>query len=236
MIESHGIATTVVSLIRLHSEKIRPPRALWVPFQLGRPLGSPDEPEFQERVLRQALSLLERRDGPAILKDFPEEEPRSADDPVWRPPFVWPGGTIDGVELRAELDRLLPVYREAEAARGRTMVGLSGMTLATAADLAAAALSGALAESPNPALNPAQALRFAADDLKAAWTEAASLNAKPSSRQLADWLWERTALGAVLLKIRALALASDVAAFKAVGGSLLVPGARVALLEAANPV
>ena len=51
-IEEEGLATTQISLVRLHTEKIKPPRALWVPYELGRPLGQPNDPEFQKRVLR----------------------------------------------------------------------------------------------------------------------------------------------------------------------------------------
>ncbi|MCH7711818.1 MAG: hypothetical protein IH903_09315, partial [Proteobacteria bacterium] len=51
--------TTQISLIREHTEKIVPPRALWVPFELGRPFGAPDDSGFQKRVLLGALELLE---------------------------------------------------------------------------------------------------------------------------------------------------------------------------------
>ena len=36
----------------MHSEIIRPPRALWVPFILGRPLGKPGDEAFQLAVVR----------------------------------------------------------------------------------------------------------------------------------------------------------------------------------------
>ena len=62
-LEDEGIPTVGISLVREHSEKIRPPRALWVPFMLGRPLGAPDAPDFQRRVLRAALELLGGRGG-----------------------------------------------------------------------------------------------------------------------------------------------------------------------------
>ncbi|MBT5161958.1 MAG: hypothetical protein HOL89_19300, partial [Alphaproteobacteria bacterium] len=42
-LEEEGIATTIISLIRVHSEKVRPPRSLFVPFELGRPLGAPND-------------------------------------------------------------------------------------------------------------------------------------------------------------------------------------------------
>ena len=73
--EDEGIATTGISLVREHTAGYRPPRFLWVPFPLGRPFGAPDEPAFQSRVLRAALALLERDDGPVILEDFPDDAP-----------------------------------------------------------------------------------------------------------------------------------------------------------------
>ncbi len=71
-LEVEGISTTQISLIREHTEFIRPPRALWVPFELGRPLGAPDNPELQRRILLSALELLEASEGP-VLVDFPDE-------------------------------------------------------------------------------------------------------------------------------------------------------------------
>ena len=70
--EEQEIATTQISLIREHTETIKPPRALWVPFELGRPFGVPNDSEFQRSVLEHALDLLERSSG-AVLEDFPEE-------------------------------------------------------------------------------------------------------------------------------------------------------------------
>ena len=52
--------TTSISLIRENTVLIRPPRALWVPFPLGRPFGAPHAPDFQHRVLRRARTLLAR--------------------------------------------------------------------------------------------------------------------------------------------------------------------------------
>ncbi len=55
--------TTQISLIREHTEKIKPPRALWVPFELGRPLGVPNDAAFQNRVITAALDLFEAPSG-----------------------------------------------------------------------------------------------------------------------------------------------------------------------------
>ena len=88
--EEQGIATTIIGLIRLHLEKVQPPRALWVPFELGRPLGPPNNPEFQTRVLKTTLQLLESDDGPVVLTDFPDDEPDADDDPKHGEPAAQP--------------------------------------------------------------------------------------------------------------------------------------------------
>ena len=49
--------------------KIRPPRALSVPYPLGYPLGEPNSPLSQTAILRQLLALLQRDDVP-VLEEF----------------------------------------------------------------------------------------------------------------------------------------------------------------------
>ena len=65
-IERAGVATASISLIREQSEAVRPPRALWVPFALGRPLGMADDAEFQTEALRAALEMLATATEPTI--------------------------------------------------------------------------------------------------------------------------------------------------------------------------
>lgn len=65
-IEYAGMATVSISLLREITEKIRPPRALFVPFPLGYPLGEPGNPELQTRVMRAAFALLLRSDCPVL--------------------------------------------------------------------------------------------------------------------------------------------------------------------------
>ena len=50
--------TTGISLVRENAESMRPPRSLWVSFSLGRPLGVPNDSQFQHRVIAAALNLL----------------------------------------------------------------------------------------------------------------------------------------------------------------------------------
>ena len=102
--EEEGLPTTQISLIREHTETIRPPRALWVSFELGRPLGIPNDPVFQTRVVLAALKLLETPRGPVIV-DFPEDA-RHADDlgGAWACPVNLPtekGDLSEAEALRA---------------------------------------------------------------------------------------------------------------------------------------
>lgn len=68
-IEYAGITTVSISLLREITEKICPPRALFVPFPLGYPLGEPDNPILQTRIMRAAFALLPRTDVP-VLENF----------------------------------------------------------------------------------------------------------------------------------------------------------------------
>ncbi len=58
-LERRGIATVVIQLLREVAEKVRPPRALFVPFRHGYPLDTPGDPARQLRVIAAALALLE---------------------------------------------------------------------------------------------------------------------------------------------------------------------------------
>ena len=68
-IEYAGITTVSISLLREITEKIRPPRALFVARPLGYPLGEPGNPNLQTRIMRAAFALLPRTDVP-VLENF----------------------------------------------------------------------------------------------------------------------------------------------------------------------
>jgi hypothetical protein len=70
-IESHGIATSCIVLLRQIARRVRPPRALFVPFAHGYPLGMPHDVQGQLQVMRAALALLERDAAPPLLADYP---------------------------------------------------------------------------------------------------------------------------------------------------------------------
>lgn len=71
-LERQRIATVAIVLLREVARKVRPPRALFVPFPHGYPLDTPGDPERQRAVLEAALRMLEDRAlRPPALADFP---------------------------------------------------------------------------------------------------------------------------------------------------------------------
>ena len=225
-----------ISLVREHTEKINPPRALWVPFELGRPVGPPDEPAFQRRVLEAALGLLAEPAGP-VLADFPEDAPGAAagDYSGWVCPvnFAPPSAAATGIAeaALAEVGQLRPWYQVARERRGRTTVGLSGLGIEAAINLLAAFVEDPTIASPLDGLALPQALKFAAEDVKAWYLEAATARPGPvTSAALTDWYWRETAAGALVLQVAALCRDSGVAALKALGERSLVPRTHTHLI------
>ena len=228
-LEEEGIATVAISLIRPQTEHTRPPRALWVPFELGRPFGPPGDRAFQLRVVRAALGLLARAEGPVVIEDFRDDDPRTAPDPAWLPPALPVGDGSLAARLMAEIAALRGAHDRWVAERGRTTVGLSGLPIADCGRIVAGWLGGDMPPSPREGISAVLMLRFAADDLKAYCLEAAASGpARPSSRQLGDWLWNQTAAGAAMRALRTLGLASDDTRIQAVLGNFMVPAVRVA--------
>lgn len=68
-IERLGISTVSISLLREVTDIIRPPRALFMPYPLGYPLGAANDSTLQHRVIKAALSLLTRTDVP-VFEEF----------------------------------------------------------------------------------------------------------------------------------------------------------------------
>ena len=234
-LEENGVPAVAISLIRLHTEKVRPPRALWVPFELGRPIGPPRNEPFQIRVITSALRLLEAGTGPVVLEDFPEDDPTAVDIAGWKPAFDLTLGEIDvanraalELALRQEVRAIAPFHARFVASNGRTMIGLSGRGVEDCAMALAAFLTGAPSAGSDPAVSPVQALRWAVDDLKAYYLEAMSADGViPSSRQMQTWFWDRTVLARAIIALRRQLLASEDQRSQAIGRMNLMPGAQV---------
>jgi hypothetical protein len=229
MLEERGVPTTVLALVLPQVEKTRPPRAVMLPFMLGRPLGEPNDAPFQRRVLLQALRLLERADGPVLLEHFPDDNPSWFDRPNWPPAVSLPvpqaphEAAAWEAAFRTELAAVLPVWERFKARFGRTTVGLAGQPPEAWPAFAAPFLKGALPTVPLHD-TAALALRFMADDLKALYGEAVQADgAPPSARQIDRWFWRQTVAGQLLIALRGISITSENNALKTVGGRFFVP-------------
>ncbi len=218
-LEDSGIATASISLIRLHTEKIRPPRALWVPFELGRPLGVPNDPEFQTRVLQALLGLLRAPSGP-VLEDYPEDAASaSTEAATWSCPVSFDRPAAEetlAVAIHREIRQLQPWHDLALQRRGRSTFGAAGLPIESVADL----LLGCLDAPP-----PDQAtLKLAAEDLKVFYFESAA--AQPGNmtgRAAADWFWGETQAARLFVALRERLVAADDPVLRLTGLNLMVP-------------
>ena len=231
-LEEEDIATVAVVLIRPQAENTKPPRALWVPFELGRPFGPPNDPAFQRRVVLAALGMLVEDGGPVRIIDFPDDDPRARPDPAWQPPFI-PATVANGSaeSLASRLEAEIPLFQGAHRRwteqHGRSTVGLSGFAIGDCARYVADWLLGKDPPSLRNGFSAPLILRFAVDDLKAYCLEAAGSSAKPSSRQLTDWFWNETATGAALHVLRKVLQAHEDERLRLIVSNFMVPAARV---------
>jgi hypothetical protein len=232
-LEEEGVPTAGISLIRPHTEVIRPPRALWVPFELGRPLGPPGDAEFQKRVLMALLKLLEAPQGP-VLEDFPEDEPESDEVTVLACPvdFARDIDLSDNADefltaVRREITAMRPWYDMAVNKRLRTTVGISGIDLENLGDFLYAFVRGGPPPNPRQDIPLASTLKFAVEDLKAYYIEGITAQpgqANASSKVLQDWFWNQTVCGKVFLAIKKTCETSSDDMMRMVGKFFLVPG------------
>ena len=224
-IEKAGVATVSVSLVREFTEKVRPPRALWVPFPFGRPLGAPGNAKVQRQVIERALSLLSAPAGPVIAEFAldPEDERLDAKYQTLGRKCGPTGCSLDDLlggdesrqqetqetlyagNLQAVLDEITGLqprhlgYREKRG--GRTAVGASGCT----PDSIAEAARGIDAFIRGEAVSRPLFVRLLIDDLKAFYMEsrvemAPEENADASRAN--DWFWLDTWAGRMLIAAR----------------------------------
>jgi len=199
-LESEGLQTTGISLVRENTEALKPPRFLWTTFPLGRPLGAPGNAAFQRRVILAALDLLNRDSGP-VLEDYPEDAPKVEHDdyPACPVSFARPQADAStwAARLHNELLLMRPWYDLSRRRRGRTLVGVSKTPVQDLArDL------GAMLDEPDALdgrldLKP---LKHGLEDLKAYYREA--LTAQPGDydfREIERQLWNETDFGRAML-------------------------------------
>lgn len=218
VLEAAGLSTTSISLVREHTVKVRPPRALFVQFPFGHALGKPDDPDLQHRVLKAALDLLNEPSGP-VLRDFPEDAGDEPGAPV-QASAVPLAETLPDTAM--ETTQVRRYYEQWIQTKGKTAVGVSGVPpakfrgvirfLEAYADGQDADLPERRPDVPLPLF-----IRYCADDLKAMYFEARMMRQpEATGEQLARWFWGQTAAGALLRRVKERMDASDDPRTKAV--------------------
>lgn len=235
-LEAEGIATTGISLVREHTEAIRPPRALWVPFMFGRPFGVPGDAAFQRRVLLRALALLEAPAVP-VLEDFPDDAPESAQD---EPALVCPVSFARPAEsgllgaIQREIADLAPWHARSERPSTTPGLNASGLSPAEIARFLVASIDDPFVRLYRENLDRITALRLACHDLKAYYLDAVLRQPGAGSARAAEqWFWEETAAGEMFLKLREACTRSSDAALQRFGSKGIVP-MRVTLRKRAQ--
>ena len=220
------------------SEAVVPPRALWVPFPLGRPLGVVDDSEFQKSVMRTAFGLLDTATEPTI-EDYEIQAPGEGLSENWSCPLnlsTESSGSFTD-RLLAEVALLRPWAIETRRQRGRTLFGASGAGEDQVDELARAFAS--IAETGEVAVEPVVddvawafdmplLARHIADDLRSFYHEALAAqpgDTAPNHDALNRWIFGETVLGeALLLVADGLTKASDSPIAQLVRGLLIPEG------------
>ncbi len=203
-----------------------------MPFELGRPLGAPDDHAFQKRVLLASLKLLEATDGP-VLEDFPEDEPETDAITVLACPVSFARDTAGPGEsdpllasFHREMTAMRPWYNMAVSRRQRTTVGVSGIDLEALADFIYAFVKGTEPENPRDDMPLVNTLKLAIEDLKSYYIEGITMQpgqAGASSQVLNDWFWDETIAGEVLLAVKKACEASPDKMTSMMGAHFIVP-------------
>ena len=229
-LEAQGIATVSISLIREHSVALKAPRALWVPFILGRPLGAPSNLEFQRKVLIDALGLLQENQWP-VIKDFSEEAPEDeigfySETLVC--PVSFPTKNLEGssqTRLLNEIAQLQAWHSLAVQVKGRSTTGITGCTPEELGTFVASWLTDQEIKSIKDLdYPPAATLKLATDELKAFYYESKSMQpGKHSVHSIQDWFWFDTTAGEVFLAIKEKISHFEDTSFKGLSTTSLVP-------------
>lgn len=211
-----------------------------MPFELGRPLGVPNAPDFQKRVMMAAFALLDVAQGPVLI-DYPEDVPEAtgATDadamasvvcPIALPkvPDATAPREVLADSLLQEIAALAPSYDLAVRRRGRTTVGPSGLSTMESAGYLLAFLEDPTVEPPIKDVPYGWALKLAFEDVKAFYSEA--ITVQPgfgTSKRVEDWLFNETVLGTVAWSLRALCSTIDNDICQRLGRSTLVPDRQI---------
>ncbi len=70
-IERVGIATIGISIVRKFTEKVKPPRTVFLKWPFGHPLGEPFHSAQHHAVLQKAFEALYTIDEPGTIVNIP---------------------------------------------------------------------------------------------------------------------------------------------------------------------
>ncbi len=70
-IETQGISTVGVSIVREISEKVKPPRTYFLKYPFGHALGEPFNKKQQVTIFKECLKVLESAQKPGVIVDSP---------------------------------------------------------------------------------------------------------------------------------------------------------------------
>jgi len=198
---------------------MRPPRFLAVPFELGRPFGAPNQPEFQTKVLRASLQLLERQDAPPILEKFLEEAPEVEveTETVWSCPVSFaPKLETGSTRLNtvfSEIEQLKPWTEVYAQNQGRSAHFVSGQELDQIVRFFDELADGNPSPETGSELPLPELIRLSIDDLRTWYSEAAQGQpGKKTFQKINEWFWTETA-AALLIAEAAIALENHVDPF-----------------------
>jgi hypothetical protein len=187
VIEEAGLPTTTIVLIKEQAERVKPPRALFVPFPFGFAMGNPDDPPFQRKVLEDGEAPARLLQASAARADITTAVTKDPADEV--------------TALRGYYERWVGDHD------GRTMVGLSGVPqrrwrgLVKYLESYADGQDVEYDEKPEDLAVP-RFIRLAADDLKGFYMEARMCQ-RPDQQNndLHQWFWTETAGGGLLSRL-----------------------------------
>jgi len=207
VLEAQGLSTVILALVREFVVKVRPPRAVFVPFPFGAPCGPPGDRDQQRSVLRTALGTFAAPVGPVLVDFAGAAGAGYALSPVQASQVT--RAAEPAMDAATETSMMRRYYEQwLQQQGGKTAVGLSRIPVTRLRGVIRffqAFLSDPGADTrERPAeMDRAEFMRYCSDDLKAMYLEGRMIM-KPAETpdQALRWLWGETALGALLVEVK----------------------------------
>ena len=89
-LEEKGFSTVVLTITPEFNREIGMPRIAAIEYPFGRPIGQPNDPEGQRKVLLEALQVLDSARSPGQVSHLDFTWPEAPKDTKWHPPEISP--------------------------------------------------------------------------------------------------------------------------------------------------